>query len=57
MTEDGVLAVEWPERGEWALPVGDVIVKLEVRNENERALSLEAGSDRGREIIQALGSV
>jgi tRNA threonylcarbamoyladenosine biosynthesis protein TsaE len=54
LTEDGVLVVEWPERGGWALPEGDVVVRFEVRGESERALNLEAGTDRGSEIISTL---
>ena len=55
LTEDGVLVVEWPERGEWALPEGDVSVKFEVRSENHRVISIAAGTERGRSIVDGMG--
>jgi tRNA threonylcarbamoyladenosine biosynthesis protein TsaE len=54
LTEDGVLVVEWPERGEWALPDGDVAVEFQVRSENERVLRFVSGSERGREMVGKL---
>lgn len=54
LTEDGVLVVEWPERGDWALPEGDVSVKFEVRSENERVVTMSAGTPRGEALLDAM---
>jgi tRNA threonylcarbamoyladenosine biosynthesis protein TsaE len=51
LTEDGVLVVEWPERGDWALPEGDVAVRFEVRGESERAITVSGGTERGQAIV------
>lgn len=53
-TEDGVLVVEWPERGDWALPKGDVLVRFEVAGEQERVLTMQAATPRGEEIVRAM---
>ena len=54
MTEDGVLVVEWPEQGGWALPGEDVTVNFDVKGESDRVLVLSPGSDRGRAIAAAM---
>ena len=54
ITEDGVLIVEWPERGDWALPRGDVDVKFEVRSENERVVTMTARTPRGGALLDAV---
>lgn len=54
MTEDGVLVVEWPERGDWALPKGDVLVRFEVAGEQERVLMIQAATQRGEEIVRGM---
>ena len=54
MTEDGVLVVEWPERGDWALPEGDGLVRFEVAGEQERVLTIQAATPRGEEIVRAM---
>lgn len=54
ITEDGVLVVEWPERGGWALPKGDVLVRFEVATEQERVLAIQAATTRGEEIVLAM---
>jgi tRNA threonylcarbamoyladenosine biosynthesis protein TsaE len=55
LTEDGVLVVEWPERGDWALPEGDVSAKFEVRSENERVVTMSARTPRGAALLDGLG--
>lgn len=54
LTEDGVLVVEWPERGQWALPQGDVIVEFEVKSENQRTIVINGRTERGEEITRKL---
>jgi len=54
LTEDGVLVVEWPERGDWALPRGDVSVKFDVKGESHRAITLSGRTERGRTMLNAL---
>jgi tRNA threonylcarbamoyladenosine biosynthesis protein TsaE len=54
ITEDGVLIVEWPERGDWALPRGDVLVGFKVMGDQERILTIEGGTPRGEEILCAM---
>ena len=59
---DGALVVEWPER---AMPTGrqaagvfpddHLLVRFEVTGERSRTLTLEANSDRSRELLRALG--
>ncbi len=54
ITEDGVLAVEWPERGDWALPEEDVLVRFEVSRDDTRTLTFTARTRRGERILGAL---
>jgi tRNA threonylcarbamoyladenosine biosynthesis protein TsaE len=52
ITADGVLAVEWPERGGWAVPDADLEVAFEVLSPDQRLLHLSPKSSRG-EILAA----
>lgn len=52
---DGVLAVEWPERGGWALPAPDLSVEFAVTGENTRTLQFIAHTPRGEALIGGLG--
>jgi len=45
-TLDGVLVVEWPERGDGALPPVHVLVRIAVTGPDERELRLEARGPR-----------
>lgn len=57
--ERGVLVVEWPERGEDALPAATLTVAIDVGEGDERAFRLRAGGGddgRGRDILAALES-
>lgn len=49
-----VVLVEWPERGEGALPAADVLLELEHDGERRRA-TLHACSERGCAVLAALG--
>jgi tRNA threonylcarbamoyladenosine biosynthesis protein TsaE len=51
LTEDGVLAVEWPERGAWALPLEDLLVEFEVTGEDSRHLSFTPKTERGEALL------
>ena len=55
LTEDGVLAVEWPERGEWALPAEDIYVAFEVTGEDTRRLTFTAKTERGEALMAGVG--
>ena len=46
--------IEWPERGEGALPVADVEIKLNI-NGFSRSVSVSAFSEAGRAVLEALG--
>ena len=51
---DGVLVVEWPERGEWALPEEHLLVRLEVTGETTRRLEFVANGERARRLAAAM---
>ena len=53
-TEDGVLVVEWPERGIECLPAEHLLVRLEHRLPDERALAFEAQGPRAVAILRRL---
>jgi len=54
ITEDGVLAIEWPERGGWALPEGDLTVEFAVTGETTRTLRFRPSTVRGEALIAEL---
>jgi tRNA threonylcarbamoyladenosine biosynthesis protein TsaE len=54
LTSDGVLVVEWPERGDWALPEEDVYIRFEVARDDARTLTFSARTPRGEEIVRGL---
>jgi tRNA threonylcarbamoyladenosine biosynthesis protein TsaE len=54
ITEDGVLIVEWPERGEWALPEEVLQVRFEVTGEETRRLTITATGPRAETLLQRL---
>lgn len=55
---DGVLLVEWPERGLEVLPEEHLLVVLEPieRNPKERRITIVADGDRYRRILDGLGA-
>lgn len=50
----GVLAVEWPERGDWALPHEDIRIWFEVTSPETRRLHLSGEGDRARALLATL---
>jgi len=47
--------VEWPERGEDALPTSDLSIRLELDGSGRR-LTIEANSERGERIVRQLAA-
>lgn len=54
ITEDGVLVIEWPERGQWALPDEALTVRFEVRDDESRRLTATAKGGRAEVLLEAL---
>jgi tRNA threonylcarbamoyladenosine biosynthesis protein TsaE len=54
ITEDGVLVIEWPERGAWALPPEHLVVAFEVTGEDTRSLTATAFEERAEALLEAL---
>lgn len=55
---DGVLLVEWPERGLDALPAEHLLIVLELAegSPSERRITIVASGDRYRRILDGLGA-
>lgn len=55
---DGVLLVEWPERGLEALPAEHLLIVLELAegSPSERRITVVASGDRYRRILDGLGA-
>lgn len=51
---DGVLVVEWPERGDVVLPEERLTLRFEVTGETTRTISAEAAGARARALAEAL---
>jgi len=54
ITEDGVLVIEWPERGEWALPEEALYVQFDVTGQDSRTLWVRAVGSRAQTLLWAL---
>jgi tRNA threonylcarbamoyladenosine biosynthesis protein TsaE len=54
ITEDGVLVIEWPERGEWALPQEALSIRFEVTGDDTRQLTATAVGPRAETLREAL---
>lgn len=54
ITEDGVLVIEWPERGEWAVPGEALSVRFEVTGEDTRRLEFSAVGARAEVLLAAV---
>jgi len=52
---DGALVVEWPEQAAGVFADDHLLVRFAVTGERSRTLTLEANSDRSRELLRALG--
>jgi len=56
ISADGVLVVEWPERGgEGVLPEEQMRVEFEVTGEESRVVKVSGVGERGREITAKIG--
>ena len=53
LAAEAVSLVEWPQRGEGMLPPADVNILLQYQNMG-RQVQIQAGTDKGRSIIQSL---
>ena len=52
---DAICLVEWPDRGEGALPPADITIKIE-RDGSGRRLLLQAGTVLGRAVLARVGA-
>jgi tRNA threonylcarbamoyladenosine biosynthesis protein TsaE len=55
VSRDGVLVVEWPERGDFVLPEERLTLRFEVTGETSRRISVEAAGERACALAEALG--
>ena len=55
ISSDGVLVVEWPERGDVVLPEERLTLRLKVTGLETRRITLEAAGERARTLAEALG--
>jgi len=55
ISRDGVLVVEWPERGEVVLPNERLTLRFEVNGPETRRITAEAKGERARALAEALG--
>ncbi len=53
---DGVLVVEWPERAPHAFAPERLHVRFEVTGERSRRLTVEAGGERPRALLESLSA-
>lgn len=53
LQSDAMLLVEWPDKGEGALPPADLLIRIEYRPDG-RSLGLVAGSPVGQSVIDRL---
>ena len=52
--DEAICLVEWPDRGEGAVPPADLQLRIEVQENNGRTVFVSALSDRGRRILPSL---
>ena len=57
LAEEAVVLVEWPRCGEGVLPAADISVTLTATAQTGRDLTIEAGSERGSELVDALAAM
>lgn len=48
----GLKLAEWPEKAGALLPQADLVVRIEVRDDDSRAVTLTANGAAGRELLQ-----
>jgi len=51
---EGVLAVEWPERAPAAFPYDHLLVRLDIRREKTRAITIRGEGPRASELLATL---
>jgi tRNA threonylcarbamoyladenosine biosynthesis protein TsaE len=56
-TLDGVLVVEWPERGEGLMPAAHLLVRIHHVAPEERELAFEPHGRRAETLVRRLGEV
>jgi tRNA threonylcarbamoyladenosine biosynthesis protein TsaE len=54
---DGVLVVEWPERGDGLLPASHLLVQFEYAGTNARTITLMPQGPRAKALAQALAAL
>jgi tRNA threonylcarbamoyladenosine biosynthesis protein TsaE len=54
LEEGGVCAVEWCEQVPGAIPESGVVVRLEIEDENSRAIGIKKINKRGEELLSGL---
>jgi tRNA threonylcarbamoyladenosine biosynthesis protein TsaE len=51
----GFCLIEWPEKAEGTLPAFDIQISLQAgKEENERAIELNAFSEQGRKVVESI---
>ena len=51
----GFCLIEWPEKAEGTLPAFDIQISLQAgKEENERAISINALSEQGRKVLESI---
>jgi len=55
ISRDGILVVEWPERGDVVLPGERLTLRFEVNGPETRRITAEAKGARARALAEALG--
>ncbi len=55
LSADGVLVVEWPERGGDVPPLDHILIDFDVTGADTRTLTMTAMGARAVEIVEALG--
>lgn len=54
ISQDGVLAVEWPERAAGLFPPESLEVRFEITSEDRRDIVIEGKGGRGQELMERL---
>ncbi|MEX1194350.1 MAG: tRNA (adenosine(37)-N6)-threonylcarbamoyltransferase complex ATPase subunit type 1 TsaE [Dehalococcoidia bacterium] len=57
ISDEGMLIVEWPERGDYVLPEERLLLSFEVTSEDTRRISVDAQGERARVLGSALAQV
>jgi tRNA threonylcarbamoyladenosine biosynthesis protein TsaE len=54
LTNPGVCLIEWPERADGTLPKPDLIYNLTYCNESSRAITISAGTEYGKILLESI---